>query len=327
MDSAGLPADGRLAPIVASAGGVAVAGVVRSATGLARILEIDGPGAEAAPALAGFVEAAAARGCTVVRAELAIGDPATAALRAAGFHPVDPAVHAAQPARPVRRFERRLDASTPRTLPYYAQSTWFTCGAVALMLAHRRLDPAAPVDRRTEIDLWRQATTVHAPRGPGGCDPFGVACVGARLGLGVRVVSSTEGPFFMGRAYEDSQLELMRFVQAGFRAEAAERGVASEIREWTHADLAATVAAGGSAIVLIDQTMFHGEAIPHWVLVHGTDGDAGYVVDDPWVEPDDGETDTDRYDLPVPAEALDRMAWWGAQPVRATVLVARNAVA
>ena len=327
MDSLGLPGDGRLAPIAATAGGITVSGVLRGATRLARILDIDGTGSHAAPALAGFVEAAAARGCTAVRAELAIGDPRAAALRATGFRPVDPAVHAAQPARPVRRFEHRPDDSAPRTLPYYAQSTWFTCGAVALMLARRRLDPAAPVDRRTEIELWRQATTVHAPRGPGGCDPFGVACVGARLGLGVRVVSSTEGPFFMGRAYEDSQLELMRFVQAGFRAEADERGVAIEIREWTHADLARTVAAGGSAIVLIDQTMFHGEAIPHWVLVHGTDGNAGYVVDDPWVEPDDRETDTDRYDLPVPAEALDRMAWWGAVPVRAAVLLARTAVA
>jgi len=329
MDSLGLPEDGRLRRLEAAVGGVTVCGVVRSASRLARILAIEGPPARVADAASAFVEAAAAAGCTVVRAELAPDDPAARALLAAGFHPIAAAVHAAQP-RPVARFEWRADGTVPRTQPYYAQTTGFTCGAVALMLARRRLVPDAPVDRRTEIELWRQATTVHAPRGPGGCDPFGVACTAARIGLGVRVVTSSAGPFFTGRAYEEPQLELMRFVQAGFRDEAAARGIAAEIREWTHADLAATLSAGGSAIVLIDQMMFHGEAIPHWVLVHGHaaenaggNADAGgtYAVDDPWVEPPDRETDTDRFDLPVPAEALDRMAWWGVEPVRAAVLV------
>lgn len=324
MDSLGLPADGRLLPIAATAGGVTVSGVVRSASRLARILGIDAGGHDPAASLAGFVETAVAAGCTAVRAELAPGDATAAAFLAAGFRPILPAVHAAQP-RPVLRFEWRADGGTPRTLPYYAQTTGFTCGAVALMLARRRLVPDAPVDRRTEVELWRQATTVHAPRGPGGCDPFGVACAAARKGLGVRVVSSSAGPFFTGRAYDEAQLELMRFVQAGFRDEADARGVAVETRQWTHADLAATLSAGGSAIVLIDQMLFHGEAIPHWVLVHGHvaegESDGTYAVDDPWVEPPDRETDTDRFDLPVPADALDAMAWWGVEPVRAVVLV------
>lgn len=337
MDSLGLPADGRLERLSAGSGGVTVSGVRRAASRLARILEVDGTGPDAAAALAGFVEAAAASGCIAVRAEVpadAPGDEIALALSAAGFHLLDPAIHAAQPVRPVRRFERRLDGSKPtRTLPYFGQSTSFTCGAVALMLARSRLVPGSAVDRRTEIDLWRQATTVHAPRGPGGCDPFGVAVTAARLGLRPRIVASIPGPFLIGRIYTEAQQELMRFVQAGFRDEARERGIAVETREWTHADLAETLAAGGAAIVLIDEMMFHGEAIPHWILVHGHGPDLGtardidpaglYAVDDPWVEPDDRETDTDRFDIPVPAAALDRMAWWGAEPYRAVVLVER----
>lgn len=53
--------------------------------------------------------------------------------------------------------------------------------------------------------------------------------------------------------------------------------------------------------------------------------DGLYAVDDSWVEPDDRETDTDRFDPPVPAAELDRMAWWGAEPVRAAVLVGGRA--
>lgn len=329
MDTLAHPVPERLQRLSATAGGATVSGVKRSGTRLARVLDIDGSGPDAATALAGFVEAAVGHGCTMVRAELRAGDPALSAIAAAGFRPVDPAVHAAQPARPVRRFEWRAGApgtmpGPARTLPYYSQTTEFTCGGAVVMLARRRLVPDAPVNRRTEIDLWRQATTVHAPRGPGGCDPFGVACTAARLGMRTRVVASIPGPFLIGSAYDAPQRELMEFVQAEFRAEARARGVAVETRAWTHADLDAAIAAGGSAIVLIDQTIFTGEAFPHWVLVHGAAGveaDGTYLVDDPWVEPDDAETDTDRFDLPVPAADLDRMAWWGAYPYRAVVLV------
>lgn len=325
MDTLAQPTIGRLQGLSASAGGITVSGVRRNGTRLARILEIDGPGRAAAPAAAAFVEEAAAAGCTIVRAELATGDPAAEALSAVGFQAVDPAVHAALPPRPVLRLEHRTGRRPPRTLPYYGQSTGFTCGAVALMLARRRLRPDAPVDRRTEIALWRRATTVQAPAGPGGCDPFGVACAAAGMGLSTRLVTGTEGPVANPQAYTAAQFDLISFVQAGFREEARDRGIGVEIRAWTHDDLATTLTAGGVAIVLIDQTIFHDEAIPHWVLVHGhaaePGGDGCYAVDDPWVEPDDLETDTDRFDLPVPAADLDRMAWWGQARFRSAVLI------
>lgn len=325
MDTVAQPAIDRLHRLSASIGGVTVSGVGRNGTRLARILEIDGPGQAATGAAVAFVEQATAAGCTVVRAELPAGDPAADAMSAAGFRAIDPAVHAALPPRPVLRLEHRLDGGPRRTTPYYGQSTGFTCGAVALMLAHRRVRPDAPVDRRTEIALWRRATTVQAPAGPGGCDPFGVACAAAGMGLRTRLVTSTDGPVATPHAYTPAQFDLIGFVQAGFRNEARDRGIDVDIRAWTHGDLAATLAAGGVAIVLIDQTIFHDEAIPHWVLVHGhtaePDGDGCYAVDDPWVEPDDRETDTDRFDLPVPAADLDRMAWWGAARFRSAVLI------
>ena len=46
-----------------------------------------------------------------------------------------------------------------------------------------------------------------------------------------------------------------------------------------------------------------------------------YRVDDPWIEPEDGDTDTDTFELPVPSADLDRMAWYGATPYRAVVLL------
>ncbi|EDP63294.1 hypothetical protein BAL199_28270 [alpha proteobacterium BAL199] len=325
MDPTVQPAEQRPNRLSVTVDGVTISGEVRPGTRLARILTIDGPAPAEAPAVDAFLKAATEHGCSVVRAELPEGDPAAAALAAAGFGAVDPAVHAAQPGRPVWRLERRLDGSIPdRTLPYFGQTTGFTCGPVAVMLAHRRFDAAAPVDRRTEVALWREATTVHAPSGPGGCDPFGVACAAARRGLQTRVIASTEGPFLTGWATDAYRRDLMVFVQDEFREEARARGVGTEIRAWTHADLTETLVGGGVAIVLIDQIVFNGCAIPHWILVHGVTGgpDGGtYAVDDPWIEPEDGETDTDKFDVPVPAADLDRMGWYGAAPFRAAILL------
>lgn len=305
-------------PLSATAGGTTVSGVLRPGTRLARITGAAGTSAEA---LSAFVAAAEGRGCLAVRAEVPDGDPAAAAFAAAGFTTVDPAVHARQPARPVMRLERPLSgAGRGRTLPYFAQTTWFTCGPVAVMLAAHRLGRPEPVGRRSEVALWREATTVHAPGGPGGCEPFGIACAAARRGLRTRVISTIEGPFLMDRAADPYKRDLMLFVQSEFRAEARERGVDVQIRPWTDADLAATLAVGGVAIVLIDQIVFQGHPMPHWVLVHGASADTWWL-DDPWVDEELGETDTDKFDVPVAAAELDRMAWYGATPYRAAVLI------
>lgn len=335
-ETAGVPPGewlaGRPEQLAVTAGGATVSGLVRPGTRLARVLAFEGAAAAMSGALAGFARAAADRGCLTVRAEVADDHPAATALAAAGFRPLDPGVHAGQPARPVRRFERRLDGGNAvRTQPYFAQTTGFTCGPVALMLARRRFAASAPVDRRTEVALWREATTVHAPAGPGGCDPFGLACAAVRGGLATRVIASAEGPILLDRASDEARRDLMRFVQAEFRADATALGIDVEIREWTDGDLAATLAAGGVAMVLIDQVVFHGRPAPHWVLVHGmmtqADSAVTYAIDDPWVDAADHETDTDRFDLPVPAAELDRMAWYGTTPYRAAVLLEAGALA
>lgn len=304
----------------APGGGPAVAGVVRHGTRLARILLAAAP--PDAGDLEAFAAAARGRGCAVVRAEIAEGDAAgLAAYREAGFRPIRPDVHSAQPARAVLRLERWLDGrARERGEPYFTQTTWFTCGPAALMLARHRLDASAPVDRRTEIRLWREATTIQAPGGPGGCDPFGLACAAARRGLAVTLVSTFEGLFFTQRIADAWRRDLMEFVQAEFRADARALGVAVEIRRLEMGELAATLAGGRLAIVLVDQGIAHGRPMPHWVLAYAVE-DGLVMVDDPWAEPEDHETDIDRFALPIALDELDRMAWYGAPPYRAVLLL------
>jgi predicted peroxiredoxin len=302
-----------------------VAGVHRPATRLARILRIEGTGAPLTAAVANFIDQARGRGCVTIRCELADDRRSEiAALETAGFERVPAAVHQSQPARGVVRLAlNRGGPNSERRVTYYGQSTDFTCGPVALMLAGHRLDPAAPVDRAREVALWRQATTVHAPGGPGGCDPMGMACAAVRMGLRVRIISTTEGPFLLDRAANERTRELMRFVQAGFREEARGLNIPVEIREWTLDDLRAAVSAGGLAIILIEQTLMTGHDTPHWILAYAEE-DGVVLIDDPWVDPGNWETDTDKFAVPIDFNILDRMAWCGtATRCRVVLLLSR----
>jgi hypothetical protein len=290
-----------------------VAGVHRPATRLARILRLEGSGSSLAAALADFIGQAQGRGCLTIRCEIADHETdAIAALEAAGFERVPAVVHRSQPAPGMVRLAlNRGGPNAERRVTYYGQSTDFTCGPVALMLAGHRLDPAAPVDRAREVALWRQATTVHAPGGPGGCDPMGMACAATRMGLRARIISTTEGPFLLDRAANERTRDLMRFVQAGFREEAKGLNIPVEIREWTLDDLRAAVSAGGLAIVLIEQTLMTGHDTPHWILAY-SEADGVVLIDDPWVDPGNWETAIDRFAVPIDFKVLDRMAWCGA---------------
>ncbi len=54
----------------------------------------------------------------------------------------------------------------------------------------------------------------------------------------------------------------------------------------------------------------------HWILVHGLEGDH-FIAHDPWSEVSQGESWLDAYDVPLSADALNRIAWTGDPPYRA----------
>lgn len=214
------------------------------------------------------------------------------------------------------RPDRRPDAVPPG----YAQSAGFTCGPSALAMAIAGLDPATQADRALEIELWREATTIIGPTGPGGCDPYGLALAAHRRGLRVEVFMSSEQPIFLDRASTDERRGLMEFVQTGFKREAGLAGIPLRPRAFAIDDLRQALDRGFLALVLIDQAPMMGYTCPHWILVHGH-GDGVYFINDPWIEPDRLEQPADVFDLPVAAPMLDRMAWYGTPAYRAAVLV------
>ncbi|HKY95716.1 MAG TPA: peptidase C39 family protein [Kiloniellales bacterium] len=218
---------------------------------------------------------------------------------------------------------REAGGHAPGHTPYYRQTTGFTCGPATLGMALSGLTGCSAPDRALEIQIWREATTIHAPSGPGGCDPFGLALAAERRGLKAEVVKSRPGPQILDRGADDARRELMRFVQESFCAEAEAAGIASHYRPFDAAFLAAHVQAGGQAILLVDQIHMHGEVCPHWILL--TAWQAGrFHAHDPWLDEEQGESSSDVVDLPLPPAAVETIGSYGSPPYQAAVLLSRR---
>ena len=263
-------------------------------------------------------------GFTVVKREHRPGEPGAAAADgyfgpATGYAAVPaPGIPAPvpnpRPDVPSAWFKWRT-ATPSSAVPYMRQTTDFTCGTASLMMLLAGSGLVAEPSREQELALWRQATTVV------GCDPYGLAVTAGRQGLHPLVVINTLDTLFTEDLKNDQDRELRAFIQDGFRDEAGQWGIETQLRAFDIADLRAVLASGGSALVLVDTVLVTGDLCPHWIFAHSLhhDAEAGehFLIHDPWTEWEQGESWVDAYNVPVTADSLDKIAWTGTPAVRA----------
>jgi ribosomal protein S18 acetylase RimI-like enzyme len=75
-----------------------------------------------------------------------------------------------------------------RMIPWIAQTTPFTCGPAALMMAMTGQDPAYQPSPLEEVQIWREATTIFMTSGHGGSHPVGLALAARRRGFPAEVM-------------------------------------------------------------------------------------------------------------------------------------------
>lgn len=221
------------------------------------------------------------------------------------------------------RFEKRIAYPTGAlqlAVPYYAQTTDFTCGPSCLMMAMKTLDPAWSTDKRQEIQLWREATTIFMTSGLGGCGPLGLALAAHRRGFGVDVWISAEGPLFTGTVRDPAKKEVIELVHADFAEQAEMAGIPVHRELLTVEDITARIAKGHVPIVLISQYWMYRERTPHWVVLTGFD-DRFIYFNDPDVDEESHKTDTDCIAIPIARADFDRMARFGKNSLRAAVIL------
>jgi len=204
--------------------------------------------------------------------------------------------------------------------PYYAQTLDFTCGSAALMMAMRAVDPDLKLDRRLELHVWREATTIFMTSGHGGCGPYGLALAAARRGYEVELLVRDSGVAFFDSVRSEEKKRVMQLVQEDMVEELERLEVPTQQGPVNVAALEARFNVGRVPVVLISSVRIYAERFPHWVTVTGFD-DRFIYVHDPLVDVEEGERAVDSVNMPILRRDFERMARYGRAGLQAAVIV------
>lgn len=260
--------------------------------------------------------------CAYVRLEVRTDNPAAIALYERHGYRRFALIHDYyQDHTDALRLEKRIlehrDSRSIR-VPYYPQTTDFTCGPACLLMAMGALQPARPLERREELQLWREATTVFMTSGHGGCSPQGLALAAWRRGFRVRLQVSIAGPLFLNGVRDAHKKDVMRLVHDEFNAQLQH----SEVEQILGGplDLPRLLSEGGQPLVLISSYRLTRSKAPHWVMVTDCDEDFVYLHD-PDVDHSQHRQPMDCQHVPVSHGEFDRMCRFGRGKLRAAVVV------
>jgi ribosomal-protein-alanine acetyltransferase len=207
-------------------------------------------------------------------------------------------------------------------VPHYRQTLEFTCGAAALMMAMKALDKRLRLDRRLELRLWRESTTIFMTSGHGGCGPHGLALAAWRRGFAVELFLNDQGPPFLDTVRHPDKKEVIRLVHEDFLDEIRKGDVKVHLHPLSVDELSERLAAGAVALVMISQYRIYGDKEPHWIIVSGCDQRFIYAHD-PYIASGHA-TSTDRVSIPILRREFELMAKYGRSKLRAAVILSKR---
>ncbi|MFG1495895.1 ribosomal protein S18-alanine N-acetyltransferase [Saccharospirillum sp. HFRX-1] len=221
--------------------------------------------------------------------------------------------------------EKRLHPAHPQpeNLPFFSQTTPFTCGPAALMMALHHQDKQRPLNRDEEIQLWREATTVYMTTGLGGTSPFGLAAAAARRGFDVAVWASHLDVPFLSSVRSAHKRDLMTLVHESFLHDCAQLQVELAVKQLTLPDIRRLLDDGWALLVLISTWRLNRNKAPHWVWLVSMDDDHAYL-NDPDTDEEYDRRDLDNLFMPVRLDELNALTRYGQQRYRASVMVRRR---
>ncbi len=227
------------------------------------------------------------------------------------------------------RFEKSLVPSLKPELarvPFYQQTSYFTCGPAVLMMAMKALDPAVKMSRKLELRLWRESTTIFMTSGHGGCSPYGLALAAYNMGFDVEVFVNAGAGYFSDSVRSDEKKEVMRLVQEDFIGQLKKLPVVIRHRPLKSDELQSKFEEGGIPIVLISSYRIYREKSPHWIVMTGYDQKYFYVHD-PFVDYEMGKLMIDCINMSILKKDFERMAKYGKAGQKAALIIRRRAAA
>jgi len=271
-------------------------------------------------------EEAVQHDCIAIRLEVRQDNLASIRLfEKNGYHPIGTVNDYYEDHMAALRYEKSLAPHLEPDMvrvPYYEQTLDFTCGPSALLMAMKALQPEIDADRKQELRIWRESTTIYMTSGHGGCGPYGLALAAWHRGFDVEIFVNGKGALFVDSVRSEDKKEVMRLVQEDFVEELKQLPVIINYRPIKVDELQDKFEQGGIPIVLISSYRIYQEKFPHWVVVTGFDEKYIYVHD-PFVDYDAQKSQTDVINMPILKRDFERMARYGKAGQK-SVLIIKN---
>jgi len=275
-----------------------------------------------ASALLNAVETSAReRGSVSIRLEVRSDNRAAIALyQGAGYELSGSTTDYYEDSTSALRMRKRFakGGATILSVPYYAQTLEFTCGPASLMMAMRHHGYPVPLERRLELALWREATTVFMLSGHGGCSAHGLAVAALRRGFQATVVTRDSSAPFLDSVRDPDKKDIVRLSHEMFEHEIRALGGRQEIKDFSFDDIVGALKRGAVPLVLVSGYRLHEERMPHWVVVTGFD-DANLYLHDPLMPEHGGRADS--INLALSRATFEAVSRYGRARHRSMVLV------
>lgn len=156
-------------------------------------------------------------------------------------------------------------------VPYYAQTSEFSCGPACVLMVMKLFDPALQLTRSLEFDVWRRCNMV----GVRGADPYGLSVPLIDAGLSVRLVTrgkraiaaTSWSRHLVAHGFDPDDARIALFGAAENRRRALALGLPVTFARPTIATIAEHVARGFAPIALVHMGAVHELDIPHWAVI------------------------------------------------------------
>jgi ribosomal protein S18 acetylase RimI-like enzyme/predicted double-glycine peptidase len=210
-------------------------------------------------------------------------------------------------------------------MPWIRQSTPFTCGPAALMMAMSGVSKDYVPSQHEELQIWREATTIFMTSGHGGCHPLGLALAAQQRGFSAEVWINTRKPLFVDSVRDANKKQIIELVHRDYLEQARASGMKIHHSDIKQDRLISALNHGAIPVVMISTWRLDGRKAPHWVTVSGYDSECLYVHDP---DPEDiSQSALDCQYLPIAREDFARISIFGQQRLRTAVIVSRKAPA
>jgi ribosomal protein S18 acetylase RimI-like enzyme len=207
-------------------------------------------------------------------------------------------------------------------IPWIRQTTAFTCGPAALMMAMRGISADYTPSQHEELQIWREATTIFMTSGHGGCHPLGLALAARQRGFRAETWINHQQPLFVESVRDANKKRIIGLVHEDFLQQARRQHIRLRHGDITQQHLIHALDHGTIPLVLISTWRLDGKKAPHWVTVSGYDSECLYVHDpDP---EENSQTPLDCQYLPIARADFARISCFGRNRLRTAVLVSRD---